>query len=84
MVDVDSLTWSFGHLISYCIAITALVSPRDRAKRPCAYTATKFIKLGNVNITETEKPSSDNPPFLTSNVLHLLTQYSTTHSPSVG
>ena len=40
MVNVDDLTWRFGHLISHHISIAPLLNYRDRAKRPRAYTAT--------------------------------------------
>ena len=80
MVDADALTWSFGNLISNSIAISALLSPHDQFKRPRAYAATKFSDLGNVKITETDNPSSDPPPFLTSDVLCQFSQDSTNNS----
>ena len=68
MVDVDAITWCLGHIISRHIAIADLLISYDRAKCPCAYAATKFSNLGNVTIIETDKPSSNLPPFLTSDV----------------
>ena len=80
MVDVDALTWLFGHLISHHIAIASLRSIRNRANCPHAYAATKLSKLGNVKITETDNPFSNPPTFLTHNVLHHFYHYGTNHS----
>ena len=79
IINVYVLTRRFGHLISHHIAISDLLSSHDRAKRPHAYAVIEFSDLGNVNITETGKPSSDPPPILTSYVLHRFSNYSTTH-----
>ena len=84
MVDVDSLTRSFGHLVSHHIVIAALLSYRDRSMCPCAYEVTKFSNLGNVNITETDNPSSNPPPFLTSDVIRRFSQDRTTHSSAAS
>ena len=69
MFDVDALTRRFLHLIIFHIDIAALLNFCDRAKRTCAYAATEFSNLGNVKITETDNPSSNPPPFLTSDIL---------------
>ena len=79
MVDVDALTWRFGHLISHNIAIADLLSSRERAKRPHVYATTKFINLGNVKITETDNHSIDPPPLLTSYILHRFYRDITNH-----
>ena len=84
MVDVDALTWIFGHIISHNIFIPALLRSRDRSKCPRAYAATEFSNLGNVNITKTDNPSSDPLTFLTSDVLHRFSQDSTTHSATAS
>ena len=77
---VDALTRNFGNLVSHHISIAELLSSCDRAKRPCAYADTEFSNIGNVNITETYNPSSSQPPFFTSDVLHRFSQDSITHS----
>ena len=69
MVYVDAVTFNFVHTISHHIYITALLISHNRATRPRAYDATKFRNLGNINITETDNPSINPPPFLTSDVL---------------
>ena len=84
MINVDDLTWRFGHIISHHIVIAALLSSRDRSNRPCAYVTTKFSNLSNVMITETDNPSSDPPLFLTSNLLHRFYQYGTNHSDTTS
>ena len=80
MVYIDAITRLFGYLISNHIAISALSSSRNQSKRPCAYAATEFSNLSNVKIKETDNPSIDPPPLLTSDVLHRFYQYITTHS----
>ena len=80
MIYVDAITQSFGHLISHHVAIAALLVSHDRSKSPCAYTNTEFSNLGNIKVTETDNPSSDPPPFLTSDVLHRFSQDITTNS----
>ena len=79
MVDVDDLTRQFGHLISDHISIASLLISRDRAKHPPAYAATQFSNLGNVKIIETDNPSSNPPPFTTSNIFQYFYQDITTH-----
>ena len=59
VVDVNTITWRFGHIISCRISIYALLSSCDRAKHPRADVATKFSNLSNVKITEYYSPSSD-------------------------
>ena len=77
MVDVDALTWRFGHIISHCIDISDILSSHNRAKCPLAYTATECSDLGKFNIIETENPSSDPPPFFTSDTFHHFSHYIT-------
>ena len=84
MVDVDALTWRFGHLISHHIDIADLLSSHDHAKCPRAYTAPGFSNLGNTKITETDNPSSNVPPILSSDVLHLFYQYITTNTATAS
>ena len=79
VVDVDALNWCFGYIINYNIDIAVLLRSCDLAKRPCAYAITKFRDLVNIKITETDNPSSDPPPFLTSDILHQFSQDNTTH-----
>ena len=78
MFHIDTLTRRFGNLIIRHIEITSLISSHNCAKFPCAYAATKFSNLGKVKITETENPSRDRPPSLTSDVLHQFSQDITT------
>ena len=80
MVDVDALNWQFGCLIIHHIAIAALFSYRNQYNRPRSYANTQFSNLGNVKIIETDNPSSNPPSFLTSNILHHVSQDNTTHS----
>ena len=80
MFDVDPLTRHSGHFISHHISISSLLISRDLSKRPRAHATTKFSDFVNVNITETDNPSSNPPPLLISDVLHQFFQYSTTYS----
>ena len=70
MFDVDPLTRHSGHFISHHISISSLLISRDLSKRPRAHATTKFSDFVNVNITETDNPSSNPPPLLISDVLH--------------
>ena len=79
VVDVDDLTRRFEHLVNHHISISDILISSDHANLPCVCAATKFSYLGNVNITETENPSNNPLPFLTSYVLHLFSQNITTH-----
>ena len=84
MVNIDAITQIFGHLISHHILIADFLSSRDCAKRPRAYADTKFSDLCKVNITETDNPSIDSPPFLISDIFHRFSQDRTNHSATAS
>ena len=79
MFILDAINRCFGNLISRRIAIAALLRSCNRANRDHAYTTAEFSNLVNVNITETDNPSSNPPLLFTNDVLHLFYQDITTH-----